>query len=448
MSDRAILSIVEGELTGKEYIFEDRTTCIIGRHESCQIPLPNDANHSTISRYHCLLDINPPGIRVRDFGSLNGTFINDMKIGQREDGQSPEEGTKIIFPEYDLRTGDRIKLGDTVFAVTLAAEPVKAKQPIVEQPIQGKGFDWIKIVENLLGWARQGDRKLTSIKDYKIHRELGKGGCGVVYLAEHQKTGQLVALKVMLPQVAATERNIESFLREIENTKILDHPNVVKLLDYGYANGTFFFTMDYYERGNLATLIAEKKGEVSIDLAVDLICQTLEGLDYAHNVEVNVKLKNGGIVKSKGLVHRDMKLQNIFLTRNNQNKLIAKVGDYGLSKAFDTAGLSGFSISNNVAGTYAYMPRQQLLNYRDVKPEVDIWATAACLYALLTCELPRDLSGDPLKAILSSQPIPIRNRNHTIPKNLAEVIDLALTEEPEIYYKTARDFRHSLLDCI
>jgi pSer/pThr/pTyr-binding forkhead associated (FHA) protein len=96
MSTKVILTITKGNLTGQKFEFDSRTTCIIGRADDCYPKIPDDEYHRPISRYHCLLDINPPNIRVRDFGSKNGTFVNDQKIGQREANQSPEEGAKMI----------------------------------------------------------------------------------------------------------------------------------------------------------------------------------------------------------------------------------------------------------------------------------------------------------------------------------------------------------------
>ena len=116
------LTIIEGKLKGKTFEFTDRTTCIIGRHLDCYPKLPDDADHNTISRYHCLLDINPPDIRVRDFGSKNGTYVNNKKIGQREANQTPEEAAKIKFPEYDLKRGDELKLSKTIFQVSIEIE--------------------------------------------------------------------------------------------------------------------------------------------------------------------------------------------------------------------------------------------------------------------------------------------------------------------------------------
>jgi len=121
MIPKITLKIIKGDLKGQTFEFRDRDTCIMGRADECNPKLPNDEAHRTISRHHCLLDINPPQIRVRDFGSLNGTYINGEKIGQREAHQTPEEGAKLSFPERDLEQGDRIELGQTIFQVDIKA---------------------------------------------------------------------------------------------------------------------------------------------------------------------------------------------------------------------------------------------------------------------------------------------------------------------------------------
>ncbi|WP_347566371.1 serine/threonine-protein kinase [Scytonema sp. UIC 10036] len=143
---------------------------------------------------------------------------------------------------------------------------------------------------------------------------LGKGGFGEVYLAQHNQTKNFVALKVMLPAVAANDWAIQMFLRETENTKALRHPHVVKLLDYGYSESIFFFTMEYCEGGTVEDLMRRQGGRLLVDIAIPIIFQVLNGLEYAHNAEIpNVKLGNGGFGKGRGLVHRDLKPSNIFL---------------------------------------------------------------------------------------------------------------------------------------
>ena len=119
MSAKVTLTVTQGSLEGRQFIFEDRTTCLIGRSSDCQLKLPNDELHRTISRYHCLLDINPPDIRVRDFGSKNGTYINEKKIGQRRLNQTAQEAAKMTFQEHDLKEGDEIKIGKTVFKISI-----------------------------------------------------------------------------------------------------------------------------------------------------------------------------------------------------------------------------------------------------------------------------------------------------------------------------------------
>ena len=88
-------------------------------------------------------------------------------------------------------------------------------------------------------------------------------------------------------------------------------------------------------------------------------------------------------------------------------------------------------------GTPAFMPRQQVLNFKAELPEIDIWATAACLYNMLTGYFPRDFTGDPWLSVLQNNPVPILQRHPGIPQKLAKVIDLALQEKPQIYFQTA-----------
>src|SRR4051794_22138667 len=115
MPTKVSLKVTKGEPQGQEFVSDARTTCIIGRGDDCSPRLPNDGNHRIISRHHCLLDINPPDIRVRDFGSKNGTYVNGEMIGRREEDETPEEGARRTFPEYDLKDGDEITLGATTF---------------------------------------------------------------------------------------------------------------------------------------------------------------------------------------------------------------------------------------------------------------------------------------------------------------------------------------------
>ena len=236
------------------------------------------------------------------------------------------------------------------------------------------------------------------------------------------------------------------FLREAALTQALRNRNVVRLFDVGCSQATFFFTLEYCEGGSLADRLAKSGKPLSPEQATRLMIQALNGLEYAHTAELSaVKLADGGTAPARGLVHRDIKPNNIFLTKEN-GKVVAKMGDYGLAKAFDLAGLSGMSSTGATAGTPYFMPRQQVVDFKYAKPEVDVWATAASLYYLLTKQYPRNFKRgkDPWQIVLQTDAVPIRERLPSVPKKLAAVIDKALIDRPDIQIKTAAELRSEL----
>lgn len=423
MSDKVTLTITKGKLQDKKFSFDSRTICIIGRAKNCNIQIPDDKYHSTISRYHCLLDINPPDIRIRDFGSRNGTDINGKCIGKREKNQTPSEGAKLNLSEYDLQDGDIIKLGNTIFKVS--KERVVTETYIINNE---EKF-------NKLPFARQNNQysNSISIRGYTIIKNIGSGGCGEVYLASHNKTGKSVAIKTLIPQLAVKPYMKEMFLREVENMKMLNHPNLVMIEDFGFSDGVFFFVMEYCNGGSVSDVIRQK-GRLTIKEATDIILQILDGLNHAHT--------------NLGLVHRDIKPGNIFLKVDDQ-KLVAKLGDYGLSKNFDLAGLSGQTATGTTMGTPLFMSRKQVLNFKYAKPDIDVWAVAASLYFMLTLKYPRDLEGpEPMLAILTTQPLSIQERDSSISPSLAKLIDLALKDDSELNFQSALDFKQALIQAL
>ncbi|PPJ62967.1 protein kinase domain-containing protein [Cuspidothrix issatschenkoi] len=447
MSSKIILTITQGKLSGKQYIFASRSTCIVGRNDDCNLQIA-DAVDMTISRYHCLLDINPPDIRVRDLGSLNGTFVNGKKIGQRQREQTAKEAVKLNFPEYNLQNGDEIRLGDILFKIEVEAEPELEKKSDIIPPTAKNNPNCLIIFQNLLELAQKNHTKLQTLSGYKLIKSLGKGGFGEVFLAQHIHTKKLVAIKIMIPAVTINTRGVKMFLQATENIKMLQHDNIVQLFDYGFAENAFFLIMEYFPGGNVWDLMQKSGWRLPLKTAVDITIQVLEGLIYAHSVAVpRMQLDHEKLNQAKGLVHQDLKPNNILISQIN-DELEVKIGDYGLSKAFDLAGLSGQTLTGTKTGTPAFMPRQQVLDFKHELPEIDIWATAACLYNLLTGYFPRDFTGDPWLSVLQNKPVPIRQRNNSIPKKLADVIDLALQEKPQIHFQTAEQFKQALLDAI
>jgi pSer/pThr/pTyr-binding forkhead associated (FHA) protein len=117
MSASITLTVLNGALAGKRFIFRHPALCTIGRSADCEVRVPNDPEYLDVSRHHCLLDIDPPHLRVSDFGSRNGTFVNGVNIGQRLKANGLEFIPVVDLPEYPLKEGDHIRVGQIIFQV-------------------------------------------------------------------------------------------------------------------------------------------------------------------------------------------------------------------------------------------------------------------------------------------------------------------------------------------
>ena len=535
MAGKVIFEVTRGELEGKKYEYENPDRVFIGRQEDCGIVLPEN----TVSRYHCLLDINPPQVKLQDFGSLNGTFLNDEKIGQRERDQSWEEARSEEHDEYELHDGDRIRLGkrceltcsvveaeqvkeDGTLAeeeppvpagtempviseiIEPAAEPEKeAEEPagqaaepeeaaVPEEPEEDEESGYLSVSQGeqkvcgacgnmfppsspddtLCPECRQDRDKMlgailaaliggameekpsgpSPVKGFDKIALLGKGGMGEVWKVKEQKTGKFYALKTMLPKVAGNENAKAMFLREAKLSEFLHHKNVVNTYQTGCSDGTFFILMDLCEGGCVDDLLKLHGGKLPLGLATYIMLQVLEGLDYVHHVDVETEIKKRGIfgtrkvLHAKGLVHRDFKPGNIFLSDKGDHP-VAKVADFGMAKAFQTAGFTDMSSAEMVKGTVPFMPRQQALDCRYAKPEVDVWAAAASYYHMLTGAFPKNFrpGGNVWRSLVTEKAVPIRERDASIPEKIALVIDHALLESPQIGCKSAAVLRDDLI---
>jgi len=111
MDSTVTLLVTRGPLAGRKFVFDEPATCLIGRSRDCTIALPLEAEHLDVSRHHCLVEIAPPSLRDRDLGSLNGTYVNGKKIGQRRASLAPADVEGIHQPAVALIDGDEIRLG-------------------------------------------------------------------------------------------------------------------------------------------------------------------------------------------------------------------------------------------------------------------------------------------------------------------------------------------------
>jgi serine/threonine protein kinase len=229
----------------------------------------------------------------------------------------------------------------------------------------------------------------------------------------------------MLSKVAVSRKSRERFLRESKTIMQLSHKNIVRFLDCGAGGGAFYFVTECCNGGSLRSLSMEH-GKLSCSEAEPIILDVLRGLAYAHK---------------KGFVHRDIKPSNILLQRTG-NVCVARIADFGLAKNFQAAGFSGMTTTGNFTGTFSYMPREQLTNFKYITPASDIRSVAASFYELLTGCSPRfaRVGADPIEVILDGDCVPISERDKGLPRSLTDVIDRALATEVEDRYPDAEEF--------
>jgi serine/threonine-protein kinase len=260
---------------------------------------------------------------------------------------------------------------------------------------------------------------------------------GCVILARQQETGQAVAIKTLLPEVAVSDQALRRFMREIDVAAALQHPHIVRFIDRGTNNGVVYLISEFVEGADAAKLADARGGLLPHQEAVTIIEQSLDALAFAH---------------SKGYIHRDIKDQNILVSGSWPN-YNAKLTDFGLAKSFTQTGMSGVTMAGDVAGTFAYMPPEQIRDFRNVRPTSDIYAMGMTAYSLVTGNVALDISprsnvAETVKAIFEKPIIPVRERNPNVPPALALAIERAITKEPVHRWPTAETFRQALLQSI
>lgn len=424
MPGKVTLTATAGPIQGRRFEFTEHDTFLFGRAPDCHAELPS--GDTSASRHHFLLEVAPPLARLRDLGSLNGTHVNGVRHGGRQPGETPEQAARRPFPQVDLRHGDQVRVGTTVFGVTIEREGADSAptDPSLSFDVLVEPVSEAPVVEAVSAVAAELPER---VGDYALGPLLGRGGMGVVHRARRLADGTVVAVKLMLPQVLVSAAARDAFLREVEVTRSLRHPRIVELLDCGYAAERFWFAMEYCPGGSALALLRACGGRVPLERALDLADGALDGLGFAH---------------AQGVVHRDVKPDNLLLAADGT----ARVTDFGLAKSFSSAGLSGLTATGTVAGTLYYMPREQLTSFRLLRPASDVWSLAATLYHLLTGEYARDFAAgrDPLAVILKGGTIPIRDREPRVSVAVAEVIDRALADDVATRYADAARFRDAL----
>lgn len=452
------LHIVEQDAQDRSVKVENGSTVLVGRSSDCNLKM----THLQISRYHCLLELRGDTLLIRDFGSKHGTFINNTLIGRRPSGMSAEEGKEQKYESSELKNGDVLQLGK-VCKITVEIKPEQngAKKCLMcGKELSGNGGSLCsvclaKIAQEFdIPQEKPADKKNDKprketpkmqkgdiIPGYEKLGPIGEGGMGTVYKVRERATGKVMALKTVRKEYASNEASVKMFLREARIQQQFDHDHVAKLYDVGEYDGMPYILMAYYSDGNLRSFwqSMDWKKYNKYRFGMSFLMQILSGLDYLHNAQITVELQDGSKKTVHGIVHRDLKPDNIFVELVNGSPVL-KIADFGLSKAFEVAGMTGNTMTGAAMGTLVYMPRQQIKDFKYAKPEVDVWAAVASVYQLITGFFAKPFMAgvDPMKVVLTKDAVPITSRDAKVPAPFARVVDKALKDKISLHYSSAR----------
>lgn len=269
----------------------------------------------------------------------------------------------------------------------------------------------------------QAPDEIGRLGHYRILRVLGRGGMGIVFLAEDPKLGREVALKVILPRIANIPAARDRFLREAKAAASLKSDYIVTVYQVDEVNGLPFLAMELLQGETLDQSLRAGR-RFSISETVQIAHDVAKGLAEAH---------------SKGLVHRDIKPANLWLEQSPEGKLRVKILDFGLARAErEDVHLTEFG---TIVGTPAFMSPEQGHADRPIDSRADLFALGSVLYVLCTGEMPfqAETTVGILMALALKNPVPPAKRNDSVPPELSELTMQLLEKEPGDRPQSARD---------
>jgi tRNA A-37 threonylcarbamoyl transferase component Bud32 len=266
---------------------------------------------------------------------------------------------------------------------------------------------------------------------YRVEALIGKGGMGTVFRAKHTWTGRSVALKVLQPQYAENDAVVLRFLREARAAASFRHPNVVEVLDMGaLPEGGAYMALAFLEGESLAAVI-ERRARLTVEESYASLVPVMRALSLAHG---------------KGIIHRDIKPDNLFMARTDDGAVVPTLLDFGIAKLIDDSGKS--TTTGVIFGTPQYMSPEQARGVSDIDGRADVWSVAAVWYECLTGSPPFDapVPTAVIARILSERATPVLEVRESIPRAIAACIDRGLEPDRSARYASMDDFIDALLE--
>ena len=336
----------------------------------------------TLSRHHCQLFFKPgSGLWVRDLESANGTLVNDQEVA-----------------EARLKPGDTLSIGDTIIRIQGSEMPDAPDDPTdIAEPSP----------------PDPDEMPRAEIPGFELHEEIGQGAMATVWKARQESLDRTVAIKILRPDLTTDESEVEDFISEARAAAKLVHPNVVQVYDAAQYGKTCYIVMEYVEGETLGVTLREK-GAMPPKDALRMFRRVAEALDQAWN--------------KAGIVHRDIKPDNIIVDRDGT----PKVADLGLAKIADPATLTAEVLRGALEGTPNYMSPEQARGDERIDCRSDMYSFGATLYHALTGKMPF-ADSPPLevadKQITGQIPNP-RNVEPSISLGAAQFISRLMMKDP------------------
>ena len=269
---------------------------------------------------------------------------------------------------------------------------------------------------------------------YRLGEQIGAGGMGEVFLAEHELLKRPCAVKLIRPELVLAAGTIDRFEREVRINATLSHPNTVEIFDYGRTeDGTYYYVMEYLPGMSLGDLV-ERYGPLHPGRAVYLLRQVALALQEAHEA---------------GLIHRDIKPSNIFAARRGGMDDVAKLLDFGLVRPAAPSSSTGTSDERQILGSPLYMSPEQATSSRPIDARSDIYSLGAVAYYLLTGRPPFDAPSviEAIAAHAKDPVVPPSQIRHDVPTDLDAVVLRCLAKDPMERFPDAENLEIALGRC-